>query len=92
MLEEELFFTQSGNRLCFPETVCVFSSLLQGLGETLAQGEEVESSLDLLLLLLWERVQLRQDDTGKDISLYNLSQEGWLSHSSMGLLNVYSQN
>lgn len=77
MLEEELFFTQSGDRLCFPETVCVFSSLLQGLGEILAQGEEVEGSLELLLLLLWKRVQLRQDDTGKDILLYNLPQEDW---------------
>lgn len=86
-----IFFTQSGDRLCFPETVCVFSSLLQGLGETLAQGEEVKSSLDLLLLLLWERVQLQQDNTSKDILLYNLPQEVWLSHSSMSQLNAYSQ-
>lgn len=72
-----ILLTQSGDRLCFPETVCVFSSLLQGLGRTLAQGEEVEGSLDLLLLLLWKSVQLWQDETGDEILLYNLTQEDW---------------
>lgn len=70
-----ILLTQSGDRLCFPETVCVFASLLQGLGRTLAQGEEVEGSLDLLLLLLRKRLQLRQDETGEQILLYNLPQE-----------------
>lgn len=55
--------TQSGDRLCVPEAVGMSLGLLQGLGQTWAQGEEVEGSLDLLLLLFRKRVQLGQ---GKD--------------------------
>lgn len=65
-----IYLTQSGDRLRFPEMVFVFFRLLEGLGQTLAQGEEVEGSLDLLLLLLWERAQLRQEgDRQVDLTL-----------------------
>lgn len=64
--------TQAGDGLRFPEAVCAFPGLLQGLGESLAQGEEVQGPLDLLLLLLRQRAQLRQDETGKEISSYGL--------------------
>lgn len=82
--------TQSGDRLCFPETVCVVLGLLQGFGQTRAQGEEVERSLDLLLLLLRKRVQLGQNETGKDKLLCNLSQEDW--SLTVTQLEPYSQN
>ena len=53
--------TQFGDRLGVPEAVGVSQCLLQGPGEALAQREEVQSSLDLLLLLLGERLQLMED-------------------------------
>lgn len=61
--------TQPGNRLRLPETVRVIPGLPEAPGKTLAQGEEMEGSLDLLLLLLWESVDLRQEDTGEKILL-----------------------
>lgn len=42
--------TQFGNRLCFPEAISALPGLLHGRGQTCAQGEEAERSLDLLLL------------------------------------------
>lgn len=53
--------TQFGDRLGVPEEVGVFLCLMQSLGEALAQREEVQSSLDLLLLLFRERIQLIED-------------------------------
>lgn len=55
--------TQLGDRLSLPEAVGMSLGLLQGLGQTRAQGEEVEGPLDLLLLLLWQSVQLGQRRT-----------------------------
>ena len=70
-----MFLTQFGDRLCVPEMVHVFFGLLQVLGQTPAQGEEVEGFLDLLLLHLREGVQLGQNKAGKDKLLYNLFQD-----------------
>jgi len=53
--------TQFGDRLGVPEEVGMSLCFLQGPGETLAQREEMQSSLDLLLLLLRERIQLMED-------------------------------
>lgn len=59
--------TQPGDRLRLPETVCMIPGLPEAPGRTLAQGKEMEGSLDLLLLLLWESVDLRQENTGEEI-------------------------
>lgn len=61
--------TQPGDRLRLPETVHMIPGLPEAPGKTLAQGKEMEGSLDLLLLLLWESVDLRQEDTGEEILL-----------------------
>lgn len=64
-LDEDFIPTQLGDGLCFPEAVRAFPGLLQRLGQSLAQGEEVQRPLDLLLLLLREGAQLRQDERGE---------------------------
>lgn len=58
--EEISLITQPGDRLGLPEMVRVVPGRLEAPGKTLAQGKEMESSLDLLLLLLWERTQLHR--------------------------------
>lgn len=70
LLEENFsLITQPGDRLHLPETVRMIPGLLEAPGKTLAQGKEMEGSLDLLLLLLWESVDLRQQDTREEILL-----------------------
>lgn len=58
--EEISLITQPGDRLGLPEMVCVVPGRLEAPGKTLAQGKEMEGSLDLLLLLLWESTQLHR--------------------------------
>lgn len=62
LLEENFsLITQLGDRLCLPEMVHTIPGLPEAPGKTLAQGKEMEGSLDLLLLLLWESVNLQQE-------------------------------
>lgn len=61
--------TQPGDWLRLPEAVSTVPGLPEAPGRTLAQGKEMESSLDLLLLLLWESIDLCQEDTREDILL-----------------------
>lgn len=66
-LDEDFILTQLGDGLCFPEAVRASPGLLQRLGQSLAQGEEMQRPLDLLLLLLRKRAQLQQDVRGEGI-------------------------
>lgn len=52
--------------------VLVVPGRLEAPGKTLAQGKEMEGSLDLLLRLLWESTQLRQEDIGEEVLLRQL--------------------
>lgn len=66
-MDEDFILTQLGHGLCFPEAVRAFPGLLQCLGQSLAQGEEMQRPLNLLLLLLWKRAQLQQDERGEGL-------------------------
>lgn len=63
LLEEDFsLITQPGDWLRLPEAVSMVPGPLEAPGRTVAQGKEMEGSLDLLLLLLWESVDLCQED------------------------------
>lgn len=67
MMDEDLILTQLGDGLCFPEAIRVFPGMLQCFGQSLAQGEEMQCPLNLLLLLLRKRAQLQQDERWEGI-------------------------
>lgn len=70
LLEENFsLITQPGDRLRLPEMVHMIPGFAEAPGKTLAQGKEMEGSLDLLLLFLWESVDLQQEDTVGEILL-----------------------
>lgn len=74
IIQKENFclITQPGDRLRLPETVHMIPGLAKAPGKTLAQGKEMQGSLDLLLLFLRESVELRQEDTEEEVLLRGL--------------------